>query len=210
MALDATLKAALEGAAPTTFTAVSIAISGGSTIRLVSGGVITISGNVYASEDATYGTLDMVETVTDGADGGVSRATIKLLPPSGAAITALIDPDAQGSVVIVYQGAVNTATGASIGTVETLFTGELDYCRLSVDSTGWKLDIECGTEEGRLLEANEEWKLSNAFHTAIWPGEFGLENVSAVLRKVYWRATNPAGAFGLGGGTFSRLSARLV
>ena len=127
--MDATLKAALAGATVTTFTAVSIAINGGATIRLVSGGFVVISGNTYSAEDATYGTLGDVDTVSDGADGQATRCTIVMLPPSSAAITALAAASAQGSVVTVYQGAINASTGASIGTVETLFAGELDFCR---------------------------------------------------------------------------------
>lgn len=194
MAIDATLKAALEGAAPTTFTAISIAISGGATIRLVSGGVITFGGNTYTTEDATYGTLGDVDTIADGADGQATRCTITLLPPTSSAISALAAATAQGSVVTVYQGAVNTSTGASIGTVETLFTGELDFPRVQVGPNGYALVLECGTEESRLLEPNMERKLSDAFHQTCWSGELGLAFATRLPRKIYWRATDPATA----------------
>jgi hypothetical protein len=189
--MDSALKTALEGAAPVTFTAVSIALNGGATIRLVSGGLVTIDGNAYAAEDSTYGTLGSVETIGDGADGQATRATITLLPPSSAAIAAIAAATAQGSPVYVYQGAVNPSTGALIG-VETLFRGELDFGRLQVGSS-YALIMECGTEEGRLLEENAERKLSDSFHQAVWPGELGLEFVTTVTRKIYWRANDPAG-----------------
>jgi hypothetical protein len=189
--MDSALKTALEGAAPVTFTAVSIALNGGATIRLVSGGLVTIDGNAYAAEDSTYGTLGSVETIGDGADGQATRATITLLPPSAAAIAAIAAATAQGSPVYVYQGAVNPSTGVLIG-VETLFRGELDFGRLQVGSA-YSLIMECGTEEGRLLEENAERKLSDSFHQAVWPGELGLEFVTTVARKIYWRANDPAG-----------------
>lgn len=192
MALDATLKTALEGAAPTTFTAVEIIINGGATIRLVSGGVVTIGGNVYSAEDSTYGTLGDVDTIADGADGQATRCTITMFPPSTAAITALAAATAQGSTVTVYQGAVNVSTGASIGTVETLFLGELDYPRMMINESSYALFLECGTEEGRLLEPNEERKLSDAFHQSIWTGELGLAFATRLTRKIYWRANDPA------------------
>lgn len=192
MAMDATLKAAWQGSAPVVFTAVSIAISGGATIRLVDGGVVTISGDVYSAEDATYGTLGGIETISDGADGQATRCTITLYPPSSAAISALAAATAQGSVVTVYQGAANPSTGASIGTVETLFLGELDYPRFSVSGASYALTLECGTEEGRLLEPNMERKLSDAFHQVAWSGELGLEFVTRLRRKIYWRANDPA------------------
>lgn len=193
MAMDATLKAALQGAAPTTFTAVSISISGGATIRLVSGGVITFGGNTYTAEDATYGTLGDVETISDGADGQATRCTITLLPPTPSAIAALTAATVQGSSVSVYQGAVNPTTGASIGTVETLFSGELDFPRLIVSPDRYAIIFECGTEEGRLLEVNDERKLSDAFHKACWPGELGLSYVTRLPQTVYWRMNKPSG-----------------
>lgn len=189
--MDATLKTAFQGAGVTTFTAVSIALSSG-TIYLVSGGAdITIGAQLYSADHATYGVLDNVDLITDGVDGQTTRATITLLPPSSAAIAAVAAADEQDAAVYVYQGAVNTATGASIGTVETLFRGELDYPSLSVSEAGYALTIECGTEEGRLLERNEERKLVNSFHQACFAGELGLEKVTALVRKVYWRASDP-------------------
>lgn len=193
MAMDATLKAALEGPAPTTFTAVSIALRGGATIRLVSGGFISLGGNAYVSEDATYGTLGDVDTIADGVDGQATRCLITLLPPTSSAIAALAAATAQGSTVIVYQGAFDRATGASIGTAETLFTGELDFPRLQIGGGSYALILECGTEEGRLLEPNEERKLSDAFHQACWPGELGLSFVTRLPRTIYWRVNKPAG-----------------
>jgi len=189
--VDATLKTEFQAAGLTTFTAVSIALSGG-TIYLVSGGAdITIAAQLYTAFDATYGALGEVDIINDGIDGQTTRATITLHPPSSAAIAALAATAEQDARVFVYQGAVNTATGASIGTVETLFRGELDYPSLFVGEAGYALTLECGTEEARLLERNEERKLVNTFHQACYSGELGLEKVTALVRKVYWRATAP-------------------
>lgn len=189
--MDATLKTEFQAAGLTTFTAVSIALSGG-TIYLVSGGAdITIASQLYTAFDATYGALGEVDIINDGIDGQTTRATITLHPPSSAAIAALAATAEQDARVMVYQGAVNTATGASIGTVETLFRGELDYPSLFVGEAGYALTLECGTEEARLLERNEERKLVNTFHQACFSGELGLEKVTALVRKVYWRATAP-------------------
>ena len=189
--MDATLKTEFQAAGLTTFTAVSIALSGG-TIYLVSGGAdITIAAQLYSAYNTTYGALGEVDIINDGIDGQTTRATITLHLPSSAAIAALAATAEQDARVYVYQGAVNTATGASIGTVETLFRGELDYPSLFVGESGYALTLECGTEEARLLERNEERKLVNTFHQACFSGELGLEKVTALVRKVYWRATAP-------------------
>ncbi len=190
--MDSTLKTEFEAAGLTTFTAVSIALSGG-TIYLVSGGAdITIAAQLYTAYHATYGALGEVDIINDGIDGQTTRASITLHPPSSAAIAALSAVGEQSARVYVYQGAVNTATGASIGTVETLFWGELDYPSLSISEAGYALTMECGTEEARLLERNEERKLVDSFHQACFSGELGLEKVTALVRKVYWRASSPS------------------
>lgn len=192
MTMDATLKAALQGASPTTFTAVSIAITGGATIRLCSGGFVVLGGNTYSAEDATYGVLGDIDTLSDGADGQATNFEITLHPPSLAALSALAAASAQGSVVTVYQGAVDPATGASIGTAETLVTGELNRTRRLVGRETSALVLICSTEEARLLERNEEWNLSDQSHQAAWPGELGEAFATGLTGKVWWRVTDPA------------------
>jgi hypothetical protein len=78
--VDATLKTEFQAAGLTTFTAVSIALSGG-TVYLVSGGAdITIAAQLYSAYNATYGALGEVDLINDGIDGQTTRAT----PCSGA------------------------------------------------------------------------------------------------------------------------------
>jgi len=190
--VDGTLKAALQ-LHPTTFIAVSIALPGG-TVRLLSGGQVTFDGNLYSAWDGTYGSLLEVATVSDGSDGQATRLEITLAPPAVSAMTTLSAPAAQGSLVQVWLGAVNEATGVSIGTPDLLFRGELDRPRLAIGGNAFAIIIECGTEEGRLLERNEERTLCDAFHQSIWPGEKGLEYAVRLPRKIYWRASDPATA----------------
>jgi len=192
--VDSTLKAAWAGPTALVFTAVLIVINGGATIRLVDGGFVIIDGDTYTVEDDTFGTLGDVETISDGVDGQATRATVTLLPPTSAAIATLSAATAQGSAVTIMQGAVDPATGLCIGTPEVLFLGELDYPRFQVGGTSYALIMECGTEEGRLLEPNMERKLSDAFHQTAWPGELGEEFATGLTRKIYWRANDPATA----------------
>jgi hypothetical protein len=190
--VDATLKAAFQGASVTSFTAVSIAINGGATIRLCNAGFVDIGGDTFSVEDATYGILGDMDPLSDGSDGQATNFEITLHPPSLAAVSALAAASAQGSPVIVYQGAVDPETGLSIGTVETLVTGELNRTRRLVGRNSAALVLICSTQEARLLERNEEWNLSDAFHQSIWSGELGEDGATGLPSKVYWRAVDPA------------------
>lgn len=188
--MDATLKAALEGAGFVTFTAVSFALSGG-TIYLSSGVDVTISAQLYSAYNATYGSLKDVDVIADGADGQASRATVYFSFLSASARNTFLTNCPQGTAVYIYQGAINSS-GASIGTVETLFRGEFDVPRIGVSPGDHVVALEIGTEELRLLERNEERKLSDAFHQSCYSGELGLEFTSALTRQIPWRAKDPA------------------
>lgn len=189
--MDATLKAALEGAGFVTFTAVSFALSGG-TIYLSSGVDVTISGQLYSAYNSTYGSLKDVDVIADGSDGQASRGTVVVSAPSMSAMSTWVANCSQGTAVYIYQGAINPSTGASIGTVETLLRGEIDVPRIAPGLGVFDLTWEVGTEELRLLERNEERKLSDAFHQSCFSGETGLSRTSALTRQIPWRAKDPA------------------
>ncbi|MBP7705566.1 MAG: hypothetical protein KA105_09830 [Caulobacter sp.] len=147
--MDAALKAALAGDA-TVFTAVRIDMPE-FTLRLVSGGAVTIDGVAFPSWNDIYGSLISADPVSDGMDDQTTRASILLAPPTDQGLADLAAPMAQGSPVWLWKGAVD-GNGACIGSPELLFQGELDFGRLRVDDSGWMLTIEFGTEEERQLE----------------------------------------------------------
>lgn len=199
--MDAALQAALAGKAPTSTVGVKIALLGGETIRLsLHGGTFKIGSDTYVGRHDVFGSLDSVEPVGDGADGQATRCTITLLPPTPDALADIADPLVQDSPVEAWLVAIDPETGLIIGDPELLFRGELDYGDLSVGAS-WSLSLECGTEEGRLLEPNENWKLSHAFHQSVWAGEMGLEHVTDMRRKIYWRVDAPSGAGIVSGGS---------
>lgn len=186
--MDATYKAALEGAAFTSFTAVSI----GGSVYLVDGADITISAQLYTGLHATYGALGEVEPVSDGADGQATLVNVTLLPPSMAAIGTFLAAFPQGTAINIYQGAVNTSTGAVIGTPEQLLQGELDVAEVSIGEGSFGLTLRVITEMTRLLERNEERKMSDAHHQSCFSGELGENFANGLVKKINWRVSDPA------------------
>lgn len=207
--MDPLLLAELATPAPTIAYLVKIELIGGDTVRLVLGGGTVIVGDgvdaeVYTGRHEVFGTLGSITGVGDGIEAQASRCTITVAPPTGTAMATITDPLVQDSPVEVWKTSIHRGTGRPVGELELLFQGELDYGDLTVGES-WILGLECGTEEGRLLEPNDERRLTHGFHTSIWSDELGLEYVG-IAYTIYWRVQGPSGAIVTGaGGTTSNL-----
>lgn len=189
--MDAALIAALEAASPTEVLLVTIALPG-HTVRWTDGGFVAWGADTYQVLDETYGEFGGCEAIEDGADTQATVCAVTFLCDQDA-IAELIEPEVQGSLVTIHLGAVNRTTGALIGEPDLLFRGELDQPRLGI-GPGQSLIYDCITEEARMLEPNEEQRLTDSFHQSVWPGELGFEFVTDLEQKVYWRADDPNNA----------------
>ena len=201
--MDASLIAALQGAAPTIVHLVTVTLSGATVRWLDTGGsgFVVWGANTYSAEDATYGALGAIGAVEDGADGQATVCDLTILC-DGTAMALWIDPARQGSRVTIHVGAVNPATGLLIGEPELIFRGELDQPRLAV-GRGQTLIFDCITEEARMLEPNDEQRLTDSFHKSVWPGELGYDKVTELEQTVFWRADDPRGSIVSGGSSGS-------
>ncbi len=187
--MDASLKSDLQAAAFTSFVLFSIALAAGA-VRLSSGGEISYGGNTYYPENTSYGRLDTIPAIADGADDQVPTCEVNIILPSAAAKALWTVAADQGVSAVVMMGTINRSTGVVIG-VETLFTGEYNCPEFMVSGGEDRVVLLLTGQLGRLLEPNHERKLSPAFHKSIWPGELGLDNVTRLTRKIPWRASDP-------------------
>lgn len=192
--MDASLVTALQGAAPTLVHLVTVTLSGATVRWLDAGGsgFVVWGANTYRAEDATYGALGAIGAIEDGSDGQATVCELTILC-DGTAMALWIAPTEQGAPVTVHLGVVNPTTGLLIGEPELLFRGELDQPRIGV-GRGQSLVFDCITEEARMLEPNEEQRLTDSFHQSVWPGDLGCEHITDVERKIYWRANDPTNA----------------
>ena len=192
--MDAALITALQGAAPTLVHLVTVTLSAATVRWMDTGGsgFVVWSGNTYSAENATYGALGAIGAIEDGADGQATVCDLTILC-DGAALALWTNPARQGSLVTVHLGTVNPSTGVLIGEPELLFRGELDQPRLTA-GRGQALIFDCITEEARMLEPNEEQRLTDSFQKAVWPGDLGNEHITDVEKKIYWRANDPNNA----------------
>lgn len=206
--MEAVHNAALQQASPIKATLVRFDLPG-SPLCLTDGGFVVFDagdGNgpeTYIDQHPTYGVLDSVPSIKDGADSETVRLDIVILPATGTGAAALASPSIQGVRFQWWEAAVDWNTGLLLGQPLLKFDGELDRARLTVGET-WSLAIECGTQAERQLEPNEDWRLNDSFHRLCWPGELGLSNVTNITVKDEWRSRpeNP--------GLFKRLFKALV
>lgn len=191
--MDAALIAALQSPAPLLATLVRIDLPD-DPVCLTDGGFVTFGGETYLGDHPTYGVLSSVPAIKDGAEAITTRLAIVVIPRSDAAVVLFGSPAAQGARVQWWEGAMDRATGQLIGEPELKFDGELDRAKFS-PSGQWSMTLECGTQAERQLEPNADWRLNQALHGLIWPGELGLAFVTSVARKLLWREAPPNGSF---------------
>ena len=190
--MDSALVTAYQQPAPTKCTLVRLDMPGAA-VCLTDDGFVPFDageGNgveTYFGRHPTYGVLDNVGEINDGAEAETTRLDISILPASDVAAAALGSPTVQGVRVQFWEGAINPDTGLLIGTPELKFDGEIDKPRFQVGES-WVLTLECGTQGERQVEPNTDWRLNDAFHQTIWPGELGLTYVDGVARKNEWRS----------------------
>ena len=200
-ALSGALETALDGLAPRVFVAVKITLPDATVIRLLDGaGMVVIDGATYVGRDETYGVLGTIEGVTDGLGDELPALGITLLPPTNVATAAIAAPTVQGSEVIAMFGAVNPATGASIGTPYVFFAGVIDQAVLAVGKNTRSLQIECVSALEVFFEDDEGVRLTDSFHQSVWSGELGFGLITEMNEPVPWgiatasRATDRAAA----------------
>ena len=192
--MDSALITALQGQAPTLVHLVTVTLSGATVRWMDTGGsgFVVWGANTYKAEDATYGALGAIGAIEDGADGQATVCDLTIIC-DGTAMALWIDPAEQGSLVTVHLGAVTPATGLLIGEPELLFRGELDQPRIAAGKSQ-TLIFDCITEEARMLEPNEEQRMTDSFQKSVWPGDLGNEHITDVEKKIYWRANDPNNA----------------
>jgi hypothetical protein len=199
-ALTPGMETALKSANPCVFGAVQIDLPD-ATLRLLDGsGELEIGGETFAGRDATFGVLAAISEIEDGMGDEAPGLSITLHPASDAAASDLSDPAMQGSRVRVWLGAVDRSDGSVIADPYLLQDLVLDQPTLTAGKGTRSLEYECVSTMERLFDNDEGFRLSDSNHQRTWPGELGFQNMSGLVRKIYWGVAGPSGAASGGGG----------
>jgi hypothetical protein len=194
---------ALSQPIATIFGAVEILLPG-YTIRLLDGAgrLAFADGRVFTGLDDTFGALDSLDVINDGAGDEAPEVRLTLIPGSDAAAGTLASAAMQGSQVTIDLGVVDAGTGLVIPDPSLIFLGEVDVPTLTSSSTGRSLEFSVVSAFERFFADDEGARLADTFHRSIWPGETGLAGVTGLDKKIYWGVQAPVAAvsYGSGGG----------
>lgn len=160
-------------------------------VFLTDGGFVDFAGDRYLGDHPVFGALSAVSAIRNGAETQATRIDLTILPATDEALATLAAPATQGSRVQWWEGEIDRLTGLLIGTPDLQYDGEIDRGRLGVGPAR-ALVLNCGSQSERQLEPNADWRLNNAFHQRIWPGEQGLIHMTNVLKKSEWRERPPS------------------
>ena len=97
----------------------------------------------------------------------------------------------QGRTVLIWVGTVAPSTGAVTADPVLVFNGQVDQGVWSVGLGTRSLALDCVSIWEYLFDDAQGVRLTNAYHQAAWPGELGMEFVTAVQRQLPWGADTP-------------------
>jgi hypothetical protein len=143
----------------------------------------------YWGEHPTLGLLSSISGVANGSGDQNTRPSLTLLPKDEAAASVLGSPLIQGSVVTIWSGAIDRASGLLVGAPKLEFSGKIDQPAVSAGAQ-LSMTIQLITDAALQKESNSDFRQNDAAHRRIWPGENGYQNVSnsaQATRTMEWR-----------------------
>jgi hypothetical protein len=199
-AMTPQMDAALSADKPLIFGAVQIDFPEYS-LRLIDGaGEVTIGGNLFKGRDDIFGTLGAISEIDDAMDDQAPAISVALIPPKASTAAELASPLFQGSRIRLWLGAIVRDTGEVIADPYLLFDGEIDQPTFAAGAKVREVEYECVSAMERLFDDDEGFRLNNASHQRVWPGEEGLEHVTALTKQIYWGVAKPGMSSGGGSG----------
>lgn len=187
MPYSGALDTALQADGVLLFYALEIILPGPVNVRLLDGpGSVVIGGNTFTGLDATYGALGIIQSFADGVDTVSPHLIVQMAPPTNAAAATLAGATAQGSVTTLYFGVLNTATGALVGSIDTLFVGEIDFGRLTAGRNSRWVELDISSVWDRFFDVDEGFALNNAWQKSVYSAELGLEYVTDIQLQIPW------------------------
>lgn len=158
-------------------------------------GQIQHGADLYKGIDDDFGTIDTVESISDGSTDQAPEIIVSLLPNSAASSTNIANPQMQNCPVKIIVGSFNTVTGIVIGEPEVKFLGMIDVPTLIIEKSSRKVEISIVSIFERLFEVDDAVRASDGYHQSLWPGEKGLEFMTGTDKNLYWGGKAPVNTY---------------
>jgi hypothetical protein len=160
-------------------------------------GEIEWDAHLYVGHDDTFGRLDSTEDVTENADGSAPNTSVTIIPAALADKSVIANPNIQLSPTKMWLAAIELDINRHASVVPSpylLFDGFIDQATINLDRNRDDIDYSLISAFDYFFEDSEGQRLNGAFHTMVWSGELGLNNVTGIRQKIYWGANAPPGA----------------
>lgn len=140
---------------------------------------------VFSSDGG--GTCSIVTMDVPGSEIGSEAPVFQMVvaPASDTKRSEIANAANQLRTVSCHKVEINRTTGVVIHSSK-LFDGVYDMSTLRDGRDGLHVDILCVDDLEIIFEHHRGNRLSNAFHTFLWPGETGLNGATGVERRVAW------------------------
>lgn len=169
-------------------------------VFLSDGGFITFGGDTYTETDATLGSLQSVDPMTEGTEGAIPALDLTFGVPDASALTALSNGAIQRSTVTMWLVEYNHDTNLPVGTNEPLFIGQIDQPAFRFSSREFIASLACTSKLEVMFSRDSGNRLSSTFHKSMFAGETGHDNATGLSVKVAWGVAGPPTSSGGGGG----------
>ncbi|KQN33622.1 hypothetical protein [Sphingomonas sp. Leaf38] len=185
------MQAAMAARVVRIFGAVQIDFPGYS-LRLIDGpgAFATAPWNLFVGRDPQFGTIESIDSISDGTGDEAPQISLTLNPSRDAAVAQLAASAMQGSRVRCWLGVVSAGTGIVVPDPLLLFDGKLDVATINWGSRKRTVDYDIVSEFDRFFDLEEGIRLSDSHHQDIWPGEQGLAFVTGVAETIPWGTNN--------------------
>jgi hypothetical protein len=153
----------------------------------------------FVGYDATIGHVDSGEELREDVSGEAPNTSLTIVPAPAADKAAIAGAAVQLAPFQIWLAALQLDGSSHVEVVpdpEPLFSGFIDQATINLDANRSEIDYTLISAFDYFFEDSEGQRLNSQFHTSIYPGEHGLDNVTGLTKKIYWGAVPPGGTSG--------------
>jgi len=163
----------------------------GHDIRLCDGGFMEHDGLVFQAEDDVFGTIGLLDAMSEGVGDEVPAGKLTFIPRTTAAAAQLSKPGFQNSRMRFWIGEFDVISGRLVSPPDLMMEAQTDQTILRRGRGTRELEMRFVSRAERLFTINEGNTLSARFHRSIYPGESGFDRATGVPTQRAWGTSAP-------------------
>lgn len=162
------------------------------------------NGSTWKGYDPTIGSIAAPDDISEDMSGQAPNTSIDINISPSASRSDIAGPPVQLSTAKIWLAALQLDGSNHVSVVpdpELIFDGFVDQATINLNKGQDDVEYTLISAFDYFFEDSEGQRLNGQFHQSIWSGEKGLDNVNGIVKKIYWGATAPNAAAGVGNGS---------